>query len=411
MSHNLQSKSNQPSNLCSPCNTLIVPGVEVVVTANEDNDESDDENHVVGRIYGIAKEERSGFNLYRVHWLHYESEFDTWEPEKHIHRQFEKIREFHSSVFEHCNKRYFSARFNNTEEFWFKELQQTVMDYIGVLDDDSLNPAKSILPAADSSVIPTSRIQVSDVVTDNNFQDIKRQVERRNRSSIQRKVKKFQCKDCKKSYVHQKNLVKHRYSLHRSIKINIADEFQSSTSSKGQRNSAHDQSDNSTLLNHSMNESDVPCEKAASKKDQNFVTDSPICNSCKRKFRGFLDLNEHLPQCIQFRRELCHVKTAVNFSDAMVQTDNICLRETETQTVTKFQVGNKQIEKKNGLSCSTCNAILSTKSSLKRHYMLIHTDLEPEICSGCEGVFSSIYSLELHLQRNTCKPPRLIQRI
>ncbi|CAG7826624.1 unnamed protein product [Allacma fusca] len=175
------------------------------------------------------------------------------------------------------------------------------MDYIVVLDDDSLNSEKSPLPAEDSSVIPTNRIQ---------------------------------------------NLVQHRYSLHRSIKINIADEFRSSTSSKGQRNSAHDQPVNSTLLNHSMNESDVQCKKPASTKGQNFVTDPPLCNTCNKKFHGYLDLNEHLPQCIQFRRELCHVKNAVNFSDAMIQTDNICLRETETQTVTKFQVGNKRIEKR-----------------------------------------------------------------
>ncbi|CAG7831204.1 unnamed protein product [Allacma fusca] len=203
----------------------------------------------------------------------------TWDlkignPENTSIVSSKKIREFHSLVFEHFNKKYCSARFDNTEEFWFKELQQTVMDYIVVLGDDSLNAAKCPLPAADSSVIPTNRIQVSDVVTDNNFQDIKRQVERRKRSSMERKVKTFQCKDCKQSCVHQKHLVKHRYSLHRSIKINIADEIRSSTSSKGQRNSAHDQPDNSTLLNISLNESDVQCEKPASTKGQNFVTGS-----------------------------------------------------------------------------------------------------------------------------------------
>ncbi|CAG7720954.1 unnamed protein product, partial [Allacma fusca] len=181
--------------------SLIVPKADrlIVTYSNATADESDEENSLVGYIYGIGFHKLKQDIRYKVNWFHYRFQ-DTWEPINNLSRQEDSIKSWMLIFHAHFAEKYYNVEANETDFFWLDNLNVVTMDLNEDLREEQFNEGNEL---EELELVPFTS---PDEMKNDDTTKKKNQRMRRKKKQSNLELKEFCCSICDRSFAAKSNL-------------------------------------------------------------------------------------------------------------------------------------------------------------------------------------------------------------
>ncbi|CAG7826210.1 unnamed protein product [Allacma fusca] len=229
------------------------------------------EYFLVNNIYGIGINKFDNRIRYKIHWLKYESNADTWEPIENLQEILVEVENVHLLTLNYCLEKSFSKDSNDSIKFWLNHLQQNNMNDNQLEDMDCMEINNDCKKQRNPPILPPTEGENIQPFVENNVHQNKAKQKTKSKLQTKKRPRKktapFCCQFCERCYTTEAILERHVKLKHSS------------------------RAGNSRQLLKSVESVSIANEPAS-------------CNACGKEFRNLLQLNLHLRNCNDFRRSI-----------------------------------------------------------------------------------------------------------